>query len=385
MKVLQIHNSYRHFGGEDVVVEMEKMLLNKCNDVDVLQVLFDNEELLFKDLFYNNASYKKIEKVILDWKPNIVHVHNLFYKATPSVLKCAKKYNIPVVMTLHNFRLICPNGLLLKNEKPCMECVNKSFPVNAVMSNCFQNSRSKTMALSASLFYHNKKHTWNNYVDKFLVLTPFAKQTILNSSLNISPNKVVVKPNSVDDFYFKPNHTKRKDYVFIGRLSNEKGPHVAVEAFKTLPGIKLHIIGEGPLEDSIKKQASHNIIFHGIKDKEFVVKMLRSSKALIFPSICFEGLPNTILEAYSTGTPVISSNIENISDIVENKITGLHFETNNSSSLKQKVQDFELCQNEDLYKNAREKYLENYTHKKNSLSLLKIYQNLIFNEKDKHT
>ena len=253
MKVLQLHNTYRHFGGEDVVVNLEYNLL-KDNDIDVEQLLFDNENLSVTDLFYNKNTYKTVEQAIQLKKPDIIHIHNLFYKASPSVMQCAKDYNIPVVLTLHNYRLICPNGLLLRDEKPCLKCVNKAIPLAAVKYKCFQNSRAKTLALSLSLSYHNKKNTWNNLTDRIIVLTEFAKNTILNSTLNISKNKVVVKPNSVDDFQYNST-SKRKDYLYIGRLSNEKGSQIAIQAFNKMLDKKLHVIGTGPLEEELINQS----------------------------------------------------------------------------------------------------------------------------------
>ena len=375
MKVLQVHNTYRHFGGEDVVVNLEHNLLQQ-NNIDITQLLFNNDSINFKNLFYNKESYKELENQIKKNKPDIIHVHNLFYKASPSVLKCANDHNIPVVLTLHNYRLICPNGLLLRNQKPCLDCVNKTFPLDAIKHSCFQNSKLKSLALSSSLAYHNNKETWNKYVDKIVVLTSFAKDMFINSALKINTNKIIIKPNSVDDFEPHPS-TIKKDYLYIGRLSNEKGPQVAVKAFNSLPHIKLHIIGNGPLEDELRGEANPNIIFHGVKEKPFVKSKLQECKALIFPSICFEGLPNTILEAYSSGTPIISSNIDNINTFVEDQKTGLHFHTDNPTSLVEKVMEFEAMVTTEYNLNSRRKYLKKYTHEKNILSLLKIYEEAI--------
>ncbi|WP_340076192.1 glycosyltransferase family 4 protein [Leptobacterium sp. I13] len=385
MKVLQIHNEYNHFGGEDVIVALENKLLKKNKDVEVSQLIFNNNRLDIRNLIFNKTSYKKLKNEILKQKPDIIHVHNIFYKATPSVLKCAKDFDLPVVMTLHNFRLICLNGLLLRDQKPCLKCVKKTFQLDAVKYNCFQDSKAKTLALSINLGYHNKKNTWDGYVDKFIVLSQFAKNMFLNSSLKINSNKIIIKPNSVDDFNFETSNNDREDYVFIGRLSNEKGPQIAVEAFNNLP-FKLHVIGTGPLEQGLKIKASGNIIFHGLKSREFIVNTLKKSKALIFPSICFEGLPNTILEAYSTATPIISSDIDNIKDIVKNNITGLHFKTNSAIDLRKKINQFDKLENNMFNIKSREEYLEKYSHEKNNLSLLKIYQEaIISNEKNKHS
>ena len=139
------------------------------------------------------------------------------------------------------------------------------------------------------------------------------------------------------------------------------------------------------MEEPLKAQANKNIIFHGIKDRAFIKNILPQSKALIFPSLCYEGLPNTIIEAFSSGTPVIYSNNENVNTIVENNKTGLSFKTGNINSLKETILNFDNIQDSKLNTNAREKYLTNYTHKKNILSLLKIYEEAIeANEENRH-
>ncbi|WP_431157038.1 glycosyltransferase [Winogradskyella poriferorum] len=374
MKILQIHNSYNTFGGEDVVVKSERELLIQ-NNFKVDTIIFENSDIKVNEVFYNKRSYDLVKNKITKNRPDVIHVHNLFYKATPSILKCAKDHKIPIVMTLHNYRLICPNGLLLRNEKPCMICTNKKFAYNSVRYNCFQNSKSKSLLLAGVLFYHNMRQTWSNHVDKFIVLTPFAKKVFIESSINISESKIIVKPNSVDDF--KLDETERNVYTYIGRLSEEKGIQVAVKAFNKLPQLKLEVIGEGPLMEEMKNISNENISFLGRQSKNFIKEQLNKTKGLIFPSICFEGLPNTILEAYSSGTPVIASNIDNINNIVIENVTGRHFNTNDEADLASTIIDFEKNDTSKYGIKTRRIYEENYTHVSNFEGLKKVYSEVM--------
>lgn len=378
MKVLQIHNTYKHLGGEDVIVELEQNLLTS-RGVEVRSIKFDNRAIQAHRLFFNPKSYETVDKEIKLFLPDIIHVHNLFYEATPSVLKCAKDNGVPVVMTLHNFRLVCPNGLLLRNDKPCLKCLTKTFAINSIMHSCFQESKARTMLLASTLAYHNMNNTWHKYVNKFITLTSFAKEKFMESSLGLSEKQISIKPNSIDDL-LEENKMEKEVYTFIGRLSNEKGIQVAIKAFNKLPNLTLEIVGTGPLQDKMVKIANKNIKFHGSKPREFIKQQLKRTKALIFPSVCYEGLPNTILEAYSAGVPVIASNIDNINCIVKDQVCGMLFEVNNPKSLIETINIFDKNYKAlSLTENVRKVYTENYTHDKNIKSLLSIYNEAISN------
>ena len=377
MKILQIHNKYRHYGGEDAVVDNEFKLLVKRGQ-EVRQLLFDNSKISAVKLFHNSESFSKVMDEIQDFKPDIIHIHNLFYYASPSILKAAKKAEVPVVMTIHNYRLLCTGALFLRDGKSCIKCKDLMIPYHGIRHKCFQGSLSKSAVLSSFIAFQKVAGTWKKYVDRFIVLTPFIKEIFLDSSLHLEPVKVVVKPNSTDDVFEQQSEiSTRNGYLFVGRLSIEKGVRTLVEAFNMMPQISLSIIGDGELQDALKKKAGQNIKFYGKKDKEFIVGMLKSSRALIFPSIWYEGLPNTVIEAFSSRTPVIASDMNNINQLVSAGRNGELFEVNNAGALSKAVMDFEHKDTSGYEDEARKTFLNYYTHEQNFKNLIEIYRSLL--------
>lgn len=375
MRILQVHNKYLHYGGEDAVVDNEFKLL-KDNNVAIEQLFFDNTSINPLLLLSNRESFKRTEEVIKKFKPNILHVHNLFYQATPSVLKAAKKHGVKVVMTLHNFRLLCPGGLFLRNSQVCTKCKDLKFPIYAVKHKCFQDSYLKSLALSFSSGFNNQMDTWDKYVDKFIVLTPFIKDLLLSSSLGVTEDKINIKPNSTDDFFInKKEDQERAGYLFVGRLSKEKGVDVLVNAFNKL-NLKLDIIGTGDLKEELESISGSNITFHGSKNRDFIKQKLFNTKALMFPSIWYEGLPNTIIEAYSSGTPIVASNIDNINNLVKDGYNGDLFIANDPYSLAEAVLNFDKKDLSFYQKNARKTFEDKYKHDINLKNLLNLYSQL---------
>lgn len=377
MRVLQIHNKYRHYGGEDAVLENEYQILRQ-NGYNVKQLIFDNEVISANKLFHNTNAYFAVINMVKEFNPDIIHVHNIFYTASPSILRAAKKTKTPVVMTLHNFRLICPGALFLRNGKICLKCKNLSIPIYGLMHKCFKDSYIKSTILVSFLGTNNYLNTWKNYISKIVVLTPFIKNLIESSSLSFPAENIIIKPNSTDDFY-DPNTVekqhKSEGFLFVGRLSQEKGIEILIEAFNQMPAITLEIIGEGPLEEAMRNRANPNIIFYGRQDKSFVRKKLEGVKALIFPSIWYEGLPNTIMEAFSSGTPILASNVDNIKELINPGFNGDLFDPN-TNSLKDKVLEFNTSNLHHYRINARKTYERNYTHEINLQNLAKLYSNL---------
>jgi glycosyltransferase involved in cell wall biosynthesis len=389
MKILLIHNYYQQRGGEDAVFEAESQLLReKGNEVET--ITFRNDILTsFRQklksgwqMLYNTDSAKLLKRKIQDFAPDIIHIHNFFRIASPAVLYVASEYNIPVVQTLHNYRLICAGALLLRQNQPCELCVQKRFPTAGIQYKCFGDSAIKSAQLTLMTGLHKTLGTFKHKVSKYITLTDFARQKILNSSLNLQESQVVVKPNSVEDYGWSKPDERQHFFLFIGRLTQEKGIDVLLKAFEKAE-LKLEMIGEGDIkmQEKIKELTLQNkhITFHGFQKKDFIISKLKSCQALVFPSVWYEGLPMTILEAYATGTPVIASNQQNINQIVKDKQTGLLFETGNEDSLLQTLHYFEKEKGslESLYKNARQEYLQNYTPDQNYTRLMAIYDELV--------
>ena len=377
MKILQIHNKYRHYGGEDAVVDNEYKLLLKWGQ-EVRQLLFDNSHISAAKLFHNGEAYAEVEREIRDFRPDIIHVHNIYYYASPSILKAAKKSGVPLVMTIHNYRMLCTGALFLRDGKACIKCKNLLVPYHGIRHRCFQDSFSKSAVLSSFITYQKLAGTWRKYVDRFVVLTPFIKELFLDSSLHLKTDQVIVKPNSTDDVLEQQSETsQRNGYLFVGRLSEEKGVEILVEAFNKIPQTKLSIIGDGDLQEGLKKKAGENITFYGKQNKEFIVKKLKSSRALIFPSIWYEGLPNTVIEAFSSRTPVIASNMNNINQLVSAGMNGELFEVNNAEDLSRSVLEFDQKDTSGYEEEARNTFLDHYTHEQNFKNLTELYRSLV--------
>ncbi len=392
MKILLIHNRYTLYGGEDALFDSEKALLIK-NRHQIETLIFDNKSdaglaklKMIYSIFYNSHSAKLLTDKIKAFQPDIIHVHNFFRIASPSVFYVANKHKIPIVMTIHNYRLICAGAFLLRDAKVCELCVNQKFPLQGIKHKCFGDSYLKTTQLTLMTAVHKYLGTWKDKVSQYICWNEFTKNKIANSSLELSLSQISIKPNCVEDAGYQIiNERKREDfYLFVGRLSKEKGIDILLDAAKK-SGFKLEIIGEGDLKEMVEKatQTHPNIIYHRFQQKDFIINKLKSCKAFIFPSIWYEGTALTVLEAFSTGTPVIASDIDNIRELITDNYDGVHFKYGNANDLAEKVQHFEDNFNNNfqniahLYTQARLTYEQKYTPEIIYKQLIAIYEKTI--------
>ena len=387
MKILLVHNSYQKRGGEDFVVDAEAELL-RSNGHQVEMLFFNNDAAKSLGgklktgigLMYNPGSAKKIRKKILDFNPDMIHVHNIFYTISPAVFYVAKEMGVPVVLTFHNYRLICSGAMLMREKQICELCIDKTFPLAGIKHGCHRSSSLQTAQLTLVTGMHKVLKTWKNKIDGYIVLTDFVKEKVTTSSLALDPNKVNIKPNFVPDLGLSPMEDREDFFLFIGRLSEEKGVKTLLESTKYLD-YKLEIIGDGPLRPMVESymKDNPNITFWGFRDKEFISDRLGKCTAMLFTSINYEGMPLTILEAYSKGTPVISSDINNINRIVIKDQTGLHFETAKPKPLAEQISQMlkDRSAYAHLYAQARAAYDASYSPDSNYKRLMEIYQGLL--------
>jgi len=376
MKVMLLHNRYTQAGGEDAALSLEEDVL-KAKGHQAHTVIFQNEKASsgalkkVKDAFHNKRSADKVSSAIDEFKPDIIHIHNWFYEASPSVIDTAYKKGVPVVMTLHNYRLVCANALLLRNNHPCELCVNKTFGYPGVWYKCYHDSAIQSAWVTAITGTHKKRGTWQQKVNTYIVLTEFAKSRFVNSSLNVPPEKMVIKPNFIPDP--GEGHQPREDfYLFAGRLSPEKGVNVLLDAFSQLDH-KLVVAGDGPVSNAA------NVSFAGKKNNQELMDLMKRCKALVFPSIWYEGLPFVIVEAFAAGTPVIASNLGSMSELVKHRYNGLHFEPGSATDLRDAIMAFENggTQTQQMYSNARKTYLDNYSIEQHYRSIISIYESTL--------
>jgi glycosyltransferase involved in cell wall biosynthesis len=380
MKILQIHNKYLEKGGEDTVVINERLLLQQ-NGHEVALCEFDNQDLdgisklsLFRKTVFNLQSYRKVIEQIENFKPDVVHIHNVFYTASPSVFFALKKKKIPTVMTLHNYRFGCVQGLLYRNDANCQLCLSKKTVFYGIKNKCFKDSYLKSLQLSIV----NKANQWalkyQNPVKKYIFLADFNKN-LLSPILSAKPEDGIIKSNYVNDFGFSPQSERDNYYLFVGRLNEQKGVKLLVDIFKKNQQ-KLEIIGAGPLEDFVKEaaQTNSNIIYLGFQDNAFIIEKLKHSRGLIVPSLTYEGQPMTILEAFSTGTPVYATNTKNLDTIVTHGVNGYLFDAQNNDVV---FENMPFLDKKDLYTNARKTYEMLYSPESNHQQLIDIYKSVL--------
>lgn len=386
MRILIIHNLYQNPGGEDVVVQHEAKLLSESANVRTL--LFQNLKGIrgfFQFLTYpfNFGSSRRILKEIHSFKPDIIHIHNLHYAIGPKVIKSIHDLGLPIVMTLHNYRLLCPTATFYRHGKIFTDSLTQSFPWSAVKKGAHEGSVLKTFWIALTYFLHKKLGTWNK-VDQYIALTQFAKNQITRSAIGIAPQKITVKPNfiaipTIEKEVAKAKH--RSNYLFVGRLTAEKGIYTLIEAFKASKK-PLVIIGDGPLRGYVEENcnASSNIKYLGPKTREEVKELMASANALIFPSEWYEGMPMTIIEAFSTGASVIASKLGAMQEMINDGEWGFLFEPGNSRSLNEAIARWEALDptsQEQFRNNAKNRYKHSYTPEINRRQLLDIYTALL--------
>lgn len=388
MKIGIVHTTYLQKGGEDMAVEQECRLLNKAG-VQVSQLRFNNPAGRCQQLatfglsLFNPVSWNRMNEWLCTEKPDVVHIHNWHFSASPSIIHAARRRGIPVVLTLHNFRLLCPSATLLSHGKLFTSSLRGGFPWKAVLQRVYHDSMVQTFWLSLTLWLHRESGTWK-HVDRYIVLTPGAREIFLGSGAGFRPGQLVIKPNCVPDVDIDP--VERLDhFLFVGRLSEEKGITTLVRAFAGSP-YRLVILGRGPLSPMVEEYARcyPNIIYKGNASRDAVLRESARCSAMVFPSIWYEGNPMTIIEALACGTPVIASGIGAMKDMITDRVNGLHFIPGDVADLRRKLKQWAGLDAEERRaygEHAREAYLANYTPEKNIRQLLTIYRDLLENRR----
>lgn len=367
MKILIIHTKYQLQGGEDTVVKQEIELLRQYNTVEVLY--FQNKAgwkggLQFLSSVWNNYAANKVKQKIKEFKPDVVHVHNWHFACGPLVFRMVNSLGIPIVHTVHNYRLLCPSSILLHKGKLFENSLHQLFPWTAVFNKVYRSSVMQTFWLAFVVWFHKKIGTWKK-IDTYVCLTSFAVNLFEHSNFGVSKKKFLVKPNFIYSSPTDLSIMKEGHFLFIGRLSEEKGIDVMLNTFKELP-LVLKIAGEGPLKEQVIDFSRQflNIEYLGNLSKIEVTDALVKAQALISPSICYEGMPMTILEAFSASTPVITSDLGAMSSLISNGSNGFLFEAGNVKDLKNTILKFNALCEEDKKQmgiNAFEKYQTIYS------------------------
>jgi glycosyltransferase involved in cell wall biosynthesis len=384
MRILQIHNKYLEQGGEDTVVANERAMLQE-NGHEVLLCEFDNKDLeghstfnVFCRTIFNRKSYKRLSEILETFQPDVAHIHNVYYEASSAVFFALKKKGVPAVMTIHNYRFGCIQSLLYREGKVCELCLGKKSAFNGIKHKCFQNSYAKSLHLALINSINRCVIKRLNPIKKFIFLSEFIKD-VLTPILELKNTEGVIKPNFIQDYGYATAESREDFYLFVGRLNQQKGIDILIDIF-TKNNKKLHIIGTGPLEDFVKETVkSHpNIHYLGFADKHFIVDKLKKCKALIVPSITYEGQPMTIIEAFSTGTPVFASNIKNLNTFIQDGENGFLFTPENINARFDSFEKLNTIEKTTIYDNARAEYEKKFSPQSNCQLLTAIYKTVIY-------
>lgn len=388
MKILILHNTYQQRGGEDSVVEAESSLLRDAGHfVDVELVSNDSISGLsakirtFIRTPYDHDRKQWMADLLQRTQAEVVHIHNFFPLLTPAVHEAASERGVAVVQTMHNFRTVCASALLMRDEQVCEKCMagNRNW---ALLHRCYRGSFAGSLALVRMQNRAFKTNTWEKHTDKIIALTQFGKDKFIEGGL--PEKRLVVKPNFIADENFSPNDV-RSGALFVGRLSLEKGADKLVEAWKSLPDIPLRIVGDGPERSQLESIAPAHVTFCGLLSREDVRKEMAHASALIMPSIWYEGFPMTIVEAFSTGLPVIASRLGSMAEIITHSENGLHFTAGDPHDLADTVRTAFLnpISLTKMGHGARQSYETYYTPEKNLQMLEGIYASAIREAKRK--
>ncbi len=395
MNILMVHNYYQLPGGEDTVFQNEKRLLEEHGH-NVITYTRDNNEikkyniiqkLLFPfSVIFNFKTYIDIILIIKQNNIDIVHVHNTLSLISPAVFYAAVKMKVPIVQTLHNFRMICPNGLLYRDNHICEDCINGGL-FCALKHKCYRDSFFQTLAIVLMLKIHRSMGICKRV--NFICLTEFNKSKLLlinNKKQIIDEHKVFVKPNFVFDEplnnsndYKVKNDNSKGYYLYVGRLDRIKGIDLVLEAFSKMRDKELHVIGSGRGEYIEEYSRYNNIKFLGQLSHDAVMIEMVRGRAIIFASKWYEGLPMTIVESYRNALPVIASDVGNAKELVEDGVTGLHSEINNVDSLIDEVNQFVKLDVDEMKNNARNEYISKYNERIGYKNLINIYSDIAKN------
>jgi glycosyltransferase involved in cell wall biosynthesis len=383
MKILLAHNHYLIQGGEDTVFTEEREMLASHGHT-VIDYEESNQQVVAMGkcnavtrAFWSKDSYRELQRLARQKEIEVAHFHNTFLSISPAAYWACKDLGVPVVKTLHNFRLLCPNALFFRDQKVCEDCLGCFYPWPGVLHRCYRDSLADSALAASVVWFHKIIRTWARKIDIFIALTEFSKKKFVQGG--IPADQIQVKPN-----FLYPDPGGRKGggefALFVGVLHQHKGVRTLLAAFQRLPGIPLKIIGDGPafgqMQRLIADKGLRHIELLGRKSHDQTINLMKQARLLVFPSELYEGFPMTLVEAMACGLPMVVSKLGAMEGIVAHDRTGLHFEAGNREHLAEAVEI--VWQNprlsEIMGKEARQEFLQKYTAEKNHEMLLAIYE-----------
>lgn len=385
LKVLLVHNRYQQHGGEDSVVDVELAMLRAAGHrVDTHIVTNDDiagapAKLKAAALtVYNPFARRTLRDRLRRDRPDVVHVHNFFPRLSPSIFDACADEGVPVVMTMHNFRVGCSNGFLFRDGAPCEDCLHGSAYQGAI-HRCYRGSALGSFTVASMIAYHRAAGTWASKVTRFIALTEFSRAKLIEAGL--PADRLVVKPNFVADplgGHEPAPSPPGAGAVFVGRLSPEKGVATLIEAWRGLD-LPLRIVGDGPDADELQRNAPPNVTFVGRRDRDGVFAEIARAAFVAVPSIWYENFPVTVVEAMAMGRPILASRIGALEEIVDEGVEGVHFRTGDPGDLRRAAREMvdDPARTRAMGQAARRRYLDRLSPADNLPRLLAIYAEAI--------
>src|ERR1700722_15295850 len=385
MKVLMVRNRYQQRGGEDAVVEAETRLLG-ANGIDVRRFDADNDsisglvakiQVSASQFGVPSTAVSEFRNTVSSFRPDVVHLHNWFPTLSPSIFNICQSERVPVVHTLHNYRLLCAGATLFRDGRVCEDCIGNPLRTPGFAHSCYRNSFAGTAVATAGMLAHWSIGTWRRSVDRYIALTEFARHKMVEGGL--PSDKVIVKPNFVDP---DPGIGSGQGgyLLYVGRLTEEKGLRVLLECWRSAPDLPLlRIAGTGPLENEVSQAAAtmDNVEWLGGRSSEEVIDLMREASALLCPSQWYEGMPRVVIESLAVGTPVIASRIGCYPEMIVDGQEGALFPTGDSSGLRVRLRSLLECKSlGSMRAKARRCFEMKYTGDLNYALLLNVYRSV---------
>lgn len=378
IRILVVHDSYQQRGGEDNVVDSEVTLLRTYgHQVEVYRRHNDevggmSKVALALQTVWSPRTVADVSGIISQFRPDVIHSHNTFPLVSPSLYWAASKAHVPVVQTLHNFRLVCLQAMLLRDGHICEDCLGR-FPWRGVVRRCYRRSAPQSATVAVMVGVHRVLGTYRHKVARYIALTDFSRRKFVEGGL--PADRIAVKPHFVD---VPPRaELQRVGGLFVGRLSHEKGIDVLLGAITHSPGLTIRVVGSGP---EARQLAFHpNIILLGWKAWRDMLEEMYHAAYLVLPSLCYENFPLAIVEAYACGLPVIASRSGAMAELIEDGRTGLLCEPGSAYDLaaKMKWADANPERMREMGRIARAVYESKYTPSRNYPQLRDIYSTAI--------
>jgi glycosyltransferase involved in cell wall biosynthesis len=375
LRILVCHNRYQLRGGEDAVCESEIALLREHgHDVRLFERsnadLSEGSKLAAAaETVWSSDSAQAFRSTLAEFRPHVIHVHNTFAKISPAIYWEAARAGVAIVQTLHNFRLLCPQAMFLREGKVCEDCLGK-IPWRGAVRACYRDSVAQSAVLASMVTVHRAIGTWQKKVTRYVALNEFCRNKFIEGGL--PAERIVIKPNFVD--FSAPPEGKREGFLFVGRLSTEKGVGTLVSAVPQVSGISVRVAGTGPEAHLLHGVSGIEAL--GALDGDAVRRQMSNSVALVLPSIWYENFPRTLVEAMACGLPIIASRIGALADLVDEGVSGLLFEPGNAADLAEKLKwaRDNPAEMKSMGVRARAIYEAKFTASQNYAQLMAIYE-----------